>query len=123
MPDLKILSGVGPRYGIFRLDYDVVWNRVREDVEVCPYGDKHRVGIYTSAIIFKTDRTWQRDYYGPITEEIWEDECGCEVRRYSPVDFYGGTYWVDPEGKHWEHPRGLARDISGSPLTDKTPGL
>jgi hypothetical protein len=126
MPDRRVLEGHERRLGLFRLDYDIMWHKVREDEEVCPYGDKHRVGVYHSAVLFKTDRTWTDEYYGQTWQAaIWEDECGCEVREKNPTDFHGRTYWIDSENKHWEKFSGyeLARDIFGNPLTPKTPSL
>lgn len=102
-----------------------VYHKVASQDEVCPYGDKHIVGLFDVQEITVTAQAEQADVSGYNTgygTAYWAADGAGRV-YYRPYNGFEGGGWQRDDGvayfdrvySHW------ARDLAGKPLTTNTP--
>jgi hypothetical protein len=102
-----------------------VYRKVASQTEMCPYGDKHNVGLYDLQEIAVVAEGWQDDVSGYNTGRgtaYWaaDSEGRIYYRPYNGFDPGGwrrddGVSYFDRVLSTW------ARDSEGNPLTAATP--
>lgn len=101
-----------------------VARRVGEITESCHFGAEHRITYVQVKRLVDTGRRQTVDNgYETVEERILLDRQGREYLTRSPIDFSGGTLYMRQTDRavFGRMPSGMARDITGRPLTPKTP--
>lgn len=90
-----------------------VYRKVAEAIEVCPFGDRHTIGYYQAAQITTTEQT---------AGSAHVDADGQAYRLQPPRDAHElAAYVREDRARFTRRVTGLARDLDGRPLTERTP--